>query len=395
MRIPYRISGALLLLTALAGCRKYEDLAPIENAAYLRVYNSIQFELDPFDKGGDAVQPFLTFLFDPVMDEKETPSGGAIVGDFLASRQSFSVSYPINANTASDAGGVPYPSNYDYPGNAHVRTAPVINGFNLSAWAQVPSGKHRIVFMARPFSQTPFDQLSAATRGKRFKIIDTLVDLQPGEVYTMEAVCTDLIKKRYSLYMRQETFTKQQFLSDKLYVSFYNFTAIHPAPTTNYADPYAVFFRDSVQLSYTYTIPLNPQPGPGELKDIYCTTIYNKWALSAPFIALPMVDRAYFFDKQGYLGDYAPYPGGGGSLPYITFNTRTPGNSIPDGGFNCWGNPSTVNNTTNTFSGPGMPNLEQIITTNGKVEILPTVNIIEMINNRAYLIQIQRAISAK
>jgi hypothetical protein len=61
---------------------------------------------------------------------------------------------------------------------------------DLSAWAQVASGKHRVLFIARPQNYIDFSSLSDTI--KRKIIIDTTIDLHQGEVYTMEAVLQDV-----------------------------------------------------------------------------------------------------------------------------------------------------------------------------------------------------------
>ncbi len=163
-------------------------------------------------------------LIDPEMDGQGLPNNAGIVGDFLATRQLFSLSYPINAANSDISGSVLsgrggasaslYPSNFEYPGNAHVLTAPAINGFDLSAWAQIPSGKHRIMFIVRPQNNTPFKNLSALIRGNI--LIDTTVELAHGEVYTMQRCWratwmrrnTDCTCVRKALCMKRSTRTR-------------------------------------------------------------------------------------------------------------------------------------------------------------------------------------------
>src|ERR1700744_29271 len=203
----------LIGLFLLAGCNKYaEGPATLGGGApaYLRVFNVVPFALTPFNSAGAT--PFFTFLFDPQMDASGTPDGGLIVGDFLGQRQLYCTSYSINEGNSLNASldtAVKSSINYEYPGEAHVLTAPPINGFDLSAWAQVPSGKHRVLFITRPQTDTAFAHLSQSIR--KSIVIDTTIDLQAGEVYTLEAGARNLERNQYGVYMRQEEFIHETF----------------------------------------------------------------------------------------------------------------------------------------------------------------------------------------
>lgn len=396
--IPHNnyIMGCLLLLLLSAGCRKYADNSSMANPAYVRVFNDIPDVQTPYNIG--AVRPFFTFLFDPVEDGAGRISKAAVIGDFLATRQIYSTSYSINQNTSSKAGNAPYPKNFDYPGNEHVLTAPPLNGFNLSAWAQMPSGKHRIVFMVRPTTDTPFVRLPEKAREKNNIIIDTTIDLQQGEVYTLEAVAKDMINNKYGLYFRKEDFIHQQFYSDQLYVNFFNLPATIPPPAgeTNYLDPYLYYLRDSIAIYCTYNffdykvaklqVPLEGY------NNMYFTTLLHKFETSSPYLRLPVLPRSYFFDPQGFLGNYLTRFRAQTTLPYVVFTGKDGSSALS---FSCYAHPDSINiqgayTFVSNYGNVPLPNLYQITNTGDSIAIKATVNTIEIVNDRAYLMQLQR-----
>ncbi|TDX00758.1 hypothetical protein [Dinghuibacter silviterrae] len=206
--------GSLLLLLAM-GCRKV-TYNSIGKPAYFRFFNSMNYLITPATK--DEPQPYLAMVVDPQFDANGVVTGGAVVGDFLDKRATYAPPYPANAgNTSVD--------NYEYPGSEKVLVGPILNGFDLSSWAQIASGKHRFVFYSRPVSQTPFFQLAANQR--KFVFADTTVDLAEGEVYTMELLQHDVYSNpvQIDFYMRQEQFTKLSFDDSLCYVNFYNLGA--------------------------------------------------------------------------------------------------------------------------------------------------------------------------
>jgi hypothetical protein len=202
----------LFLLLALAACRKTE-FTTINEPAYLRVFNNLDYNITIDSK--DAPQPFLTFLLDPELDANGIPVKARIKGDFLDKRASWARPYPDAANTAV------YQT--EFPGTAKVLAGPILNGYDLSSWAQVPSGKHRVMFLSRPLSTVPFFELSADLRN--VILIDTIVDFSAREVYTMHVLEKEAIHKTVGIYMRNETFVKQPFSDSLVYVNFYNLSS--------------------------------------------------------------------------------------------------------------------------------------------------------------------------
>src|ERR1700761_5305027 len=141
MKLYRKILFLLLCAAGFTGCKKYALVPLVANPSYIRVFNNINNTVDVFNN--QQVSPFLTFLMDPKTDASGVPNDAAIIGDYLGTRQLFSLSYPLNEANSSvstgtiGAGGQPSSTtvnliNYEYPGNAHVLTAPAINGFDLS-----------------------------------------------------------------------------------------------------------------------------------------------------------------------------------------------------------------------------------------------------------------------
>lgn len=404
---------ACLLIGGLGACRKYPEASTVPNAAYIRVFNDITTSVN-FLNSAQAT-PFLTFIMDPKPDASGAPDTGLVVGDFLGTRQMFSLSYPINEGnslgTVSEQIGsnsttqVQLYENYDYPGNLHVLTAPAINGFDLSAWAQVPSGKHRFIFVLRPQTQTNFSQLSSTIRNTI--LIDTTIDLQAGEVYTLEALSTDLDQNKYGMYVRQEQFIHQSFAPDQLYVGFVNLSGVRPL-----AAQYDYFsdFSDTTAIYYSYMVYQNVpgqqpnsnsvyNPLPGYNKNYY-TTLYQRMGTQISYLALPLLDSSYFFYADT-LGQYATninnvFGGTNGTFPYVQFTLYAQDSAAFTYFYkpfvlSCAADPVTFNNYL-----PGVgytlnycPNLDLITSIGGSYHIYPTLNIMEMVYDRVYMMQVQ------
>ncbi|WEK35900.1 MAG: hypothetical protein P0Y53_00180 [Candidatus Pseudobacter hemicellulosilyticus] len=211
----HRITGftlLALLVLAGAGCRKTE-FGNIDSPAFIRVFNCLERDVTLDNK--DAPQPFLTMLIDPVMDKDGIPGSADITGDFLDTRDSWARPYPDAGNTSI--------YQKEYPGSAKVRAAPFLNGYDLSSWAQVTSGKRRIMFFARPLNETPFFSLDKNLR--RTVLLDTTVDLQFNEVYTMHVLEKNYTTRKTGLYVRNETFVRQSLSDSLVYVNFYNLSS--------------------------------------------------------------------------------------------------------------------------------------------------------------------------
>lgn len=410
MKIHRSIFLLPVLLSALfPSCKKY-DLKPLEqDPTYIRVFNNLTYNVDFLNN--TQTPPFLTFLLDPEVDAAGTPNNAGIIGDYLGTRQLYSTSYPINAGNSSagnetlNESGQPnpplaYPVNYEYPGNAHVLTAPVINGFDLSSWAQVPSGKHRIMFVVRPQSNTAFKDLGTVQRGNI--LIDTTINMEKGEVYTLEVVSRDLDNGKYGLYVRKEQFIHQAFDENKLYAGFVNLSGRKPEQS-KYGTSF--YFPEKVRINTTYNISNDalstssssyyvPLPG---YDNTYYTTLNSKFDQSISYLSLPMLPQSAFF-YQGVLRTYSPPVSQvgqkTGTMPYISFNlldADMPVTSPTGYKLNCWTDPAVFNNYT--IRNPrSTPNLNLVINTGNQFRVYSTVNIFEMVYDRVYLMQIKRGI---
>ena len=202
----------IAMVVTMMSCRKTE-FGNVENPAYLRVFNCLDFNITLDNK--DAPQPYLTMLIDPVLDADGIPESAAIIGDFLDKRGEWARPYPDAVNTTT--------WQKEYPGTLKVMAGPILNGYDLSSWAQVPSGKHRIIFRTRPYNTTPFFSLEKNLRG--VSLIDTTMDLQTREVYTMHVLERDYLTRKTGLYLRNENFVKQPFSDSMVYVNFYNLSS--------------------------------------------------------------------------------------------------------------------------------------------------------------------------
>lgn len=246
------VAGIVLVMM---GCSKtqYNSIA---NPAYFRVFNSLNYTIDITIK--DQPQPFLAMVVDPEFDASGVVTAGKVLGDFLDKRGAYAPAYPQNA------GSTDY-KNTEYPGHAKVLAGPVLNGINLSSWAQIPSGKHRLVFYSRPVNATPFFSLDARDRQK--VIVDSMVDLTAGEIYTMEVLQKTTLARPpipIELYIRKEQFTKIPFSDTMLYVNFYNLSA----------EGYAAAHPETFDIQNFYTAN-NNTPAVGDTMNIFYSLYKN------------------------------------------------------------------------------------------------------------------------
>jgi hypothetical protein len=422
---------ACLVVLGLSGCYKYKQAQPLSNPAYLRVFNSIPYDVSALNAQS---APFLCFLMDPVFDASGAPSGGTIVGDWLQVRELYSMSYPLDAGTALNAGNGQYSNNtgnptisyvtnanYEYPGKVHVATAPPMNGLDLSAWAQVPSGKHRLMFVTRPQNNTAFGQLASPLRSK--VLIDTTVNLTAGDVYTLDALETNLDSGSYGAYLRDEQFVHQQFDPGRMYTAFYNLSGSPSFLTTNPNYPDYYFLSDTLAIYYTYNIfddnYSDPYPGYGQsppvrplsnANHVYLGTVIRGRDDLSAFTSMPFLSRNYFFNQQGVLRSYFNGQDGdsSGTMPYVSFDfVRTNyiqyGNLYPE--LDCSADPAIFNNldpdNVNYFNGVFQfsnetepfgyqVNLFQVVQSDTSLNFFPTVNMFEMVYDRIYLMQLER-----
>lgn len=406
------------LIAVMGGCEKTEYNV-IPDAAYLRVFNSLNYTVNLSNK--DQPQPFLTMVIDPEFDANGLIISGKVTGDFLDKRDAYAPPYPANAGTTSY-------KNTEYPGAAKIAVAPIVNGINLSSWAQVASGKHRVQFYSRPVNPTPFYSLEE--RDRKSLLIDSTIDFTPGEIYTMEVLqtkYTNTFPVPVGLYLRKESFTKQPFSDSMMYVNFYNLSSEGFAaaqPLDQYND---------------YNIPSNFTVGFGDTMNIYATLLKDDAAYPYVEKAIPGMDLipGYTVNWLGtlvrsYASGVAPYHGfpmfaandtTGGILSRVweTFTLLKPGVLSPIPGLPSVGNQLELCNTTYGVIGctniandgkyvdassgiyvprPGifykmcstyLPNLIRY-TPSGPYpqRSFGTVSSIEIINNQVYMMSVQR-----
>lgn len=403
-----------LLVVLLTGCYKYKELDLGEEPAYLRVFNSVAVEPDAVQ--GVSISSFFTFMMDPETDEKGVPTGAAAMTDFFTTRQLYSASFPMNSGNSSEGHYVvdqynnkifsTTPVNFEYPGNAHVLTAPAINGFDMSAWAQVKSGQHRIVFVARPRNNIPFPGLSREIRSQ--VLVDTVVNFEKNEVYTLQIVCRNLDKSEFGLYMRRETFVHQAFEENKMYVGFVNLSGAR----TRLAElAFTTIFPEKVAINYSYNIyEKAPVQGyktlPGYDNNFY-KTLTQKMDTVITYLNLPLLPREAFFD-QDTLRPYfrVDWPYGPRRLPHtIPYAQFSFSNADYPSGNNglyviqCLANPAVFNTyryrpltgaqSLDQFNNM-MPLLNQIVSSGNQYQIYGTLSIMEIVYDRIYMMQIQR-----
>jgi hypothetical protein len=421
-----KILAVFTTVVLLSGCYKYKEQPQLQKPAYLRVFNSIPFTLDAFHAG--QAEPFLCFIIDPHFDGSGAPDTGAVVGDWLHNRELFSLSYAADAGTALDAQAITNlndpnlptqtvpNANYEYPGKLHVLTAPQMNGLDLSAWAQVPSGKHRVLFVVRPEDNTPFSKVAPSLKKI---LIDTTLDLSAGEVYTINALSTDIDNNGYGVFLRQEQFIHEKFDTGRIYASFYNLSGIRPYLATDPKFPDFWFAADTMAINYTYwvnddnyatNVSMPSQPL-SSANNVYFSTIIRGQTDGSVFVPLPFLTRDQFFDQQGVLRTLSSLIPGNtptGTMPYVSFSFNQTSAQVAQYGhfptLVCSGDPANFNtldpNSVNNslgqpFSGPSsslmyQPNLNRVIQANGSLNIIPTINVFEIIYNHIYLMQLQR-----
>lgn len=204
----------LLFAFYFSSCQKIE-YTTMDNPAYLRVFNSLN-QLDIMDNKGDTLS-YLCMLINPEFDADGIPIGAEIVGDFLDVRDRYAPPYPSHIGVSTTV------NNPEYPGKESVLAAPVLNGFDLSSWAQVPSGELRFLFLYRPKNDVPFFALD--NRFKRDVLADSTFNLEAGEVYTMQTLLKNFVTREKGLLLRRENFHEQAFSDSAVYVNLYNYSA--------------------------------------------------------------------------------------------------------------------------------------------------------------------------
>lgn len=206
---------AFLILLLFSSCQKIE-YTQMENPAYLRVFNSLNLP-DVMENAVQDTPAFLCMLINPSFDENGVPVSAEVVGDFLTKREKYAPPYPVHIGVSTTV------ENPEYPGKETVLVGPVLNGFDLSSWAQILPGKKHFLFMYRPKNSTPFFDLPRNLRN--IKAVEAEFDLESGEIYTLQALYANFQKRDRMLALRKENFHKLSLSDSLIYVNFYNYSA--------------------------------------------------------------------------------------------------------------------------------------------------------------------------
>ena len=385
-QIIYCCIAACAMLAA--SCSKVE-YTQIENPAYLRVFNNLNYTVKLQNK--DEQQPFLTMLIDPVMDKDGVPAGGAIMGDFLDQREKYAPPYPshVGSNTSVN--------NPEYPGKENVLVGPVLNGFDLSSWAQVPSGRHRFLFLYRPKNSIPFPQLEARLRN--IVLLDTVVELNAKEVYTMHVLQKNFRTKEKSILLRQENFHKLPLSDSLLYVNFYNMSSdgYWNAPAAEKGTEQSQVLispgiRDNMNIYYSLFKGTDLNRSIPGYQDLYIASIQRNTDLGnvAPYHSIPLfADTASDGIHTEVWQRFAVLSPGltPNNNPYNDNAENTYGNY---GLFVCYKN-GTVEDYRMARGAIVVPNMiVNIHSGTHNPRSFATVNTVEIVNGNVYLTTIQR-----
>ena len=375
----------LCIITGLTACSKV-DYTEIDNPAYLRVFNNLNLKIGLDNK--DEEKPFLTMLIDPVLDADSMPVSAAVKGDFLDQRNPYAPPYPSHIGSGTSV------NNPEYPGKENIPVGPVLNGFDLSSWAQITAGHHRVMFLIRPANAIPFFELETSLKKKI--MIDTIMNLTAGEVYTMHVLQKDFTTKKNGILLRQETFHKLSLSDSLVYVNFYNYSADGFWQADNSLKKEQFLsgmlqygIRDEMNIWFSLCADGNLNTIPGyKLK--YLTTLRRDLHSGAvttyssfPLFADPASDhistriwqRFSLLDK-GLEPDNNPYGDASGDT------------HAQYGVISCIGNGTRTNFEQASLTLPNM--IVNIHSGKHNPRSFSTVNMIEIVNGNAYLTTVQR-----
>ena len=387
-RLKNIVLSSIVLLLFAAGCSKV-DYAKIDDPAYLRVFNNLNYTIGLENK--DEAVPFLTMLIDPEMDQEGIPVNAAIKGDFLDQREPYAPPYPSHIGT-----GVSF-KNAEYPGKENVLVGPVLNGFDLSSWAQIPSGKHRIVFLFRPVNSVPFFELDPKLKHK--VLIDTTMVLDSKEVYTLHVLQKNFVTKKNGIYLRKENFHKLPLSDSLVYVNFYNMSAkgfleASKDQKTSYKKSGALYGGIKEEMNIFYSLYTSEKtmndPVFGYQNRLLGKLTRNSEVLEvSPYYNFPLFadgkSNGIFTNIWQRIDLMAPGMDPANN-PYESFQLETSGNWAPvncmtDGKSQLTGNDNAAqlpNMIVNIHSGIYNP------------RSFSTVNTIEIVNGNVYLTTVQR-----
>ncbi|SHM47852.1 hypothetical protein SAMN05444266_108217 [Chitinophaga jiangningensis] len=376
--------AACALLWGFSSCSKVE-YTEIEKPAYLRVFNDLNLKIGLENKDED--RPYLCMLIDPEINKDGVPVSAALKGDYLDQRDPYAPPYPSHIGSSTRK------NNPEYPGKENVLVGPVLNGFDLSGWAQVPSGKHRVVFYYRPMNDIPFFDLEPAVRSK--KVVDTVIDLGVQEVYTMHVLQSNFVTQEKGIVLRTENFHKLPLSDSLVYINFYNYSAdgfwqadinLKKNQYTSGVMQYGV--RDEMNIWLSLCKPGGVKTIPGYRFAYLGQLRRNTGNQVSPYYSFPLfadsasnhivtdIWQRITLLAPGIDPEQNPYP------DYY---------AVTDGGYGlvaCYGNGSPQDFQRGALYLPGM--IVNIHSGNYNPRSFATVNTIEIVNGNAYLTTIQR-----
>ncbi|WP_442589423.1 hypothetical protein ACSBL2_25710 [Pedobacter sp. AW31-3R] len=380
----------MIALVFLTGCSKVE-YRKVDSPAYLRVFNDLNYVQSLDTK--DQEVPFLAMLIDPVMDQDGMPVSTAILGDFLDQRAPYAPPYPSHIGNSTSV------NNPEYPGKEDVLIGPVLNGFDLSSWAQIPSGSHRIVFMFRPKNTIPFFSLESRLKTK--VLIDTTMVLDAQEVYTLHVLQKDYVTKKNGVFLRQENFHKLPLSDSLVYVNFYNLSAKGFWEADNVEKGGNNFakgamgngIRDKVNVFYTLYRKNDAKSPVANFTGNYLGEVRRTTGelapspyYSFPLFADPLSDGIYT-DVWQRLDVMAPGMDPA-NKPYGLTDLNTDNNWAPVSFFSNGTVAPAIPNESNNVTLPNM--IVNIHSGNYNPRSFATVNTIEFVNGNVYLTTVQR-----
>jgi hypothetical protein len=387
------LTCVLLATSILLSCSKIE-VKKMDDPAYLRVFNNLRFRLTVENK--EQSLSVLTMLIDPVFNAEGLPVSAGTVGDFLVSRDTYAPPYPSHIGNSLDL------YNPEYPGKEKVMAAPILNGFDLSSWAQVPSGQKRVVFYFRPKSEISFFKLEARFRTN--PIIDTTLNLDTKEVYTMHVLEKDFQTKKMGLLLRKEVFHKLPLADSLVYVNFYNMSSkgfmeadnsYKPGPINYYSDM-SEGIRDEMKVYYTiakWSEGYYWRTPVASHTNVYMTTMKRNTENpeTTPYSSFPLFSDPKTQTIQSDLFQNFYFLAPGYNIDNVNWGTYTPGRNGRFAFLTCYFNGKVEPSGGRELIGTLLPNL--IVSAHSGVHnprSFATVNTIEVVNGTAYLTTVQR-----
>ncbi|MBC9930905.1 hypothetical protein [Chitinophaga qingshengii] len=384
LTFPIVIAG---LLVVFGSCAKIEH-KKIDDPAYLRVFNNLNYTVSIENK--DEEQPFLAMLIDPETDASGMPTSAAIVGDFLDQRDGYAPPYPSHIGSSNSF------KNPEYPGKESVLVGPILNGFDLSSWAQIPSGKHRVMFMFRPVNNTPFFQLE--DRLKKKVLIDTVLQLDSREVYTLHVLQRNFKTKENGMLLRQEIFHKMPLSDSMVYVNFYNMSAVGFADADlslkkRIPQSGLLMFgvKDEMNIWFSlFTANDLTKPVPG-YKFRYMSSLRQNNTSNAvqPYYSFPLFASNGTDNIRTTAWQRISLMAPGMNPENNPYNDQAPAEVLGNYAvISCYGNGTKPNFERDILTVPNM--IVNIHSGTNNPQSFATVNTIEIVNGRAYLTTIQR-----